>query len=193
MPYLLIMFLLCILVGVPANTSHARTDVSALFKKQCAACHGMDGSGDTELGRSLKPFPARDLRPTILSLTEIRRVLKQGSPKTGMHGREPQLSAAQIDAIATYVRSLPYQSNPQRGKFYYQNKCARCHGSDGRGVVEVGAPDLLASEMSDEGMAKVIRHGHEGTIMRGMKRELGNAAIADIITWLRLQRYGLGD
>ena len=193
MPYPLIMFLLCILVSVSANTSHAQTDAGRLFKKQCAACHGTDGSGNTELGRNLKPFPARDLRPTILSLAEIRRVLKQGSPKTGMHGREPQLSAAQIDAIAAYVRKLPYQSNVQRGRLTYMNKCARCHGGDGRRVTELGAPDLLVSEMSDEDMAKVIRYGHRGTIMGGMKRELGNAVIADMITWLRLRRYGLED
>jgi len=182
-----------ILVSIPASALHAQTDAGKLFRKQCAACHGVDGSGDTALGRSLKPFPARDLRPTILSLAEIRQVLKQGSPKTGMHGRESQLSEAQINAIAVYVRRLPYQSDVQRGRRYYLNKCARCHGSNGRGLIDFGAPDLLISEMSDEGMAKVIRNGHRGTIMGGMKRELGNAVIADIITWLRLRRYGLED
>ncbi|MFQ5581624.1 MAG: c-type cytochrome [Mariprofundaceae bacterium] len=187
--------LLFVLVSAPATatTLHAQIDASKLYEKQCAACHGMDGSGDTPLGKSLKPVPARDLRPTILTMADIRQVLKQGSPKTGMHGHESHLDVSQIDAIAAFVRSLPYQSKPQRGKRYYQNKCARCHGSNARGLSKVASPDLLISELSDEQMAKIIRDGHPGTIMGGMKRELGNAVIADIITWLRLLRYGLHD
>lgn len=41
---------LAALVAAPALQA---ADVAALWKKQCASCHGADGRGDTKLGRKL--------------------------------------------------------------------------------------------------------------------------------------------
>jgi len=164
----------------------------ALYQRECAACHGLDGAANTKLGHQLKPLPARDLRPKIMSRKEIRRVVTQGREKTGMHGRSERLSMEEIDAIVNYMLTLSYEANPKRGKEKFQHHCARCHGEDATGRSHPGAPNLMLSELSDIGMAHIIRQGHAGTIMGGFRIELSNSEIADIIVWLRLRSYGVG-
>ncbi len=186
--FLCLALILAATVGTPV---YAGTPGKALFDKECAACHGIDGAGRTELGKRLKPFPARDLRPKILSMQEIRSVLEQGRSKTSMHGHGKRLNQQQIGVLTAYVQSLPYRADRQNGQARYQQLCARCHGADAQGLAEMASPNLVLSELPDIQMAKIIREGHPGTIMGGMKQELGNADIADIIVWLRLQRYGL--
>ncbi len=173
-------------------TSVFAMDSKALYQRECAACHGADGSADTKLGRQLKPLPARDLRPKILSRTEIIRIVAQGRKRTGMHGHAARLNREEINAVADYVLTLPYQAVPKRGKEKFQHHCARCHGKDAKGRSYPGAPNLILSELSDIGMAHIIRQGHAGTIMGGFRVELSNSEIADIIVWLKLRRYGVG-
>jgi mono/diheme cytochrome c family protein len=165
-------------------------DGKSIYMRECAACHGRDGSAQTKLGKRLKP-PARDLRPKILSSKEIRRVILLGRKKTGMHARKERLTDDEISALVTFILSLPYTANPANGRRIFAGKCARCHGKHATGQGLPKAPNLLLSELSDIAMAEIIRHGHPGTVMGGMKAELSNADIADMIAWLRLLRYGL--
>jgi len=181
------LFLLVALAPAPAGA----TDGKALYQRECAACHGADGAASTRLGHQLKPLPARDLRPKILSRAEVFRTITRGREKTGMHGHGTRLSPAEISAIVDYVQSLPYRVQPERGRDRFQRYCARCHGARARGNVFPGAPDLILSERSDISMADAIRRGHAGTVMGGFRQDLSNAEIADIIAWLRLLRYGL--
>lgn len=165
-------------------------DGKAIYLRECAACHGANGAAQTELGKRLKP-PARDLRPKILSAGEIRRVVLLGREKTGMHARGKRLSEGEVTAIVAHVLALPYAANPTRGRSIYTAKCARCHGEDASGKSFPRSPNLVLSELSDIAMADIIRNGHAGTIMGGMKGELSNGDVADLIAWLRLRRYGL--
>lgn len=61
-------------------------------------------------------------------------------------GRDGVLKAAQIDDVANYVMALSGQdSDPAgagRGKALYADNCAVCHGADGAGSAEFGAPAL---------------------------------------------------
>jgi len=179
--------LLLIMVPAPAFA----VDSKALYQHECAACHGADGTANTKLGRQLKPLPARDLRPKVLSRAEIFRVVAQGRKKTGMHAHGARLKQEEMNAIVDYVQTFHYQTQPQRGKKRFQHYCARCHGNNATGRSYPGTPNLMLSELSDIGMAHVIRRGHAGTIMGGFKNELSNSEIADIIVWLKLRRYGV--
>ena len=180
-----------ILLLILAPASATATDGHVLYLHECAACHGPDGAANTRLGRQLRPLPARDLRPKILSRAEISRVITRGREKTGMHGHGARLSPAEISAIVDYVQSLPYQVQPGRGRERFRRHCARCHGAHAEGYAFPGTPNLILSERSDIGMADAIRRGHAGTVMGGFRAELSNAEVADIIAWLRLLRYGL--
>jgi len=108
-----------------------------------------------------------------------------------MHAHDIRLKKEEMTAIVNYVLTFPYQAQPGRGEKRFQHHCARCHGKDAKGRSYPGAPNLLLSELSDIGMAHVIRQGHAGTIMGGFKNELSNSEIANIIVWLKLRRYGV--
>jgi len=139
----------------------------------------------------LKPHPARDLRPKVLSVADMHNIIAHGLDKTGMHGHAQRLNPNEIDRLTKYILHFNYRARPNHGKQVFASYCSRCHGIDARGRSSLMAPNLLYSELSDIDMARIIRDGHKGTIMGGFKYELGNDSIADMIVWLRLLRYGL--
>jgi mono/diheme cytochrome c family protein len=83
-------------------------DVSALWKKNCASCHGDDGKGQTKAGKSKK---VQDLtNPEVRAKFDRDRMIK--STKEGMKsedGKElmkpygEKLSDAEIAALTDYV------------------------------------------------------------------------------------------
>lgn len=58
------------------------------------------------------------------------------------------------------------------GQRMFRAECGRCHGRDGKGNDETGAPDLttgtFASATSDEALFEVVRDGVPGTTMVGI-------------------------
>ncbi len=162
-----------------------------IFQRECMVCHGRDGSGQTDLGQKLRPLPAADLRPKILSRREIIHVIRFGRKKTGMHGHSARLTDEEINHLVDYILTLPYRAKPDEGRKVFQKNCARCHGQDGTGNQKPHIPNLVLSELSDIQMAEAIRQGHENTIMGSFKGDLSNGDIGNILAWLRLKRYGL--
>jgi len=180
--FLLLFHLTCTAAPIGGKTIYAR---------DCIACHGADGSGNTALGRALRPFPARDLRPKIMSRQDMRNIIMHGRGKTSMHAHGKGLSPIEVDRLIDYIRTFPYQARPAAGKAVFGRRCAHCHGADARGDTAFNAPDLILSDLSDTAMAKVIRQGRHGTLMGEFGHDLRNADIENILAWLRLGRYGL--
>ena len=91
-----------------ARAEDAALDVPALWKKNCASCHGDDGKGQTKAGKSKK---VQDLtNPEIRAKFDRDRMIK--STKGGMKsedGKElmkpygEKLSDAEIAALTDYV------------------------------------------------------------------------------------------
>ena len=56
------------------------------------------------------------------------------------------LSAGEIEGVASYVRSLSGLEKPgaatAAGAVTFSNNCASCHGANGKGMREFGAPNL---------------------------------------------------
>jgi len=179
------------LISIPFWASAAELSGQQIYQRDCIACHGADGAAQTALGKQIKPHPARDLRPKILSRQHLRQIIAQGIGKTGMHGHGKRLNKAAIERIIAYIFQFDYQTKPNHGNQVFEKYCARCHGLDARGMAIFKTPDLILSEYSDIEMARIMRDGHSGTIMGGFKYEIDNDAIADVIAWLRLLRYGL--
>ncbi len=76
----------------------------ALFKKQCAGCHGPNGSGQTAMGRT---FHLRDLRSQdVQNMTDpqISDVIGKGRNKMPAYGGK--LSKNQISSLVGYIRDL---------------------------------------------------------------------------------------
>ena len=83
----------------------------AHFADHCAGCHGNDGSGQTEIGRSFYP-PAPDMRaaPTqTLTDGEIFSIIEHGIRMTGMPawGTGTPEGEHQSWALVHFIRRLP--------------------------------------------------------------------------------------
>ena len=84
-------------------------DGSAIYKKECAKCHGADGSGNTKMGKKLK---CRDLSdPAVqakLTDAAIAKSIKEGVKEGGKLRMKPVkgLSEEDIAAVVKYVRGL---------------------------------------------------------------------------------------
>jgi mono/diheme cytochrome c family protein len=91
-----------VLAAALAVGSALAEDGAALFKAKCAACHGVDGKGETPVGKALKVKP---LAGTKLSAKEIEKVAAEGRPGTKMVAVKG-LSPEQLAAVAAHVKSL---------------------------------------------------------------------------------------
>ena len=84
--------------------SPALADGAAIFKAQCAKCHGDTGKSDTSVGKAMKVPPlAGDAKVQKMSDADVAAKIK-GNAKhpTAVKG----LSDADITAAATYVKQL---------------------------------------------------------------------------------------
>jgi cytochrome c oxidase cbb3-type subunit 3 len=122
----------------------------AAFGDNCAPCHGRGAQG---------AFGYPNLRDDSWlfsgTLDGIQQTIMYGiradHPKThgGMmpgFGKAGLLPADQISDVADYVLSLSGGAHDQhaaeRGAKIFAQSCAACHGPQGRGSHELGAPDL---------------------------------------------------
>jgi cytochrome c oxidase cbb3-type subunit 3 len=129
----------------------ATTGGKAIFAENCAPCHGRGGGGaagypnlnddDWLWGGTLA-----DIQKTIEFgiRADVKGTRENAMPKYGL---ENLLDAGQIDDAAEYVLSI--SGNPgtntaaiERGKALFTSQCADCHGTDGKGKQERGAPNL---------------------------------------------------
>lgn len=118
-----------------------------IFKENCAACHGTGAQGG-------KGYPNLNDDDWIWGGTvdDIYTTLKYGirspheSTRTSMmpaFGKDGLLNAQQIASVADYVLSLSSgKGGNAGGEEIYKQNCSACHGDDGRGKREFGAPSL---------------------------------------------------
>jgi predicted CXXCH cytochrome family protein len=110
------------------------------FLKRCSACHGIDGSGKTEMGSNLYPR-VPDLRGTAsqtLSDGELHYIIENGVSLTGMPawGNAQRESSGTIWNLVAFVRSMRSQTPEERAQqasitsaAHYAGSaaCAKCH------------------------------------------------------------------
>ena len=86
----------------------------ATFLRACASCHGVDGAGD---GTVVLERPARSFRDGGFSFGNtpeaLQRTIAMGIPGTPMPGFGSSLDAAELAAVADFVRSLGPPPAPQ--------------------------------------------------------------------------------
>jgi cytochrome c oxidase cbb3-type subunit 3 len=80
-----------------------------LFEKNCAFCHGADGTGKNWIGSFLQPHP-RDLTveqwAQEVTPERLRTVIRDGIPNTTMSAWRTVLTAEQIDTLVEYVMRM---------------------------------------------------------------------------------------
>jgi mono/diheme cytochrome c family protein len=93
-----------IMLGASASTGRADEDPAAVFKEQCAKCHGETGHADTPAGKTLKaPALAGDAKVAGTSLPELVKAVQENPKHKAMVSK---LSEAQISAGATRAKAL---------------------------------------------------------------------------------------
>lgn len=162
----------------------------ALFKENCASCHGMNGKV-SKLGQSLKPFPARDLTALagIVEDDELRRIVSYGIQGTAMVPKKYDLDAQQIEDVIDYIQSFERKVDLVNGKKRFGDVCSTCHGMDGRAKTGVGAKNLVYSDLSLIQTVHTIRYGRANTIMTGKRHQLTNEDIEDVANYVHELRY----
>jgi cytochrome c oxidase cbb3-type subunit 3 len=135
---------------------HVRETGRTLFADNCAVCHGVKGTGgpgfpNLAAGAWLwggdPATIAETIRIGINSTNESTRVSQMMA-----FGRDGVLTGQQVLSVGAYVRSLSGQklSEAERGRLdagkeVFTANCVVCHGDNGKGKRDVGAPDLTDS------------------------------------------------
>ena len=125
-----------------------------LFGDNCAACHGRDGRGRANYPDLTDDDWLWGGGPELIEQT-MRVGINTAHPDTRIgqmpaFGRDQMLDREQVRNAAAYVYSLtnPDYSTPENldridaGHEVFVSTCAACHGDNGQGNVDVGAPNL---------------------------------------------------
>jgi cytochrome c oxidase cbb3-type subunit III len=139
------------IVNDPQLVEFARAQGRVAFADNCAPCHGAGGGG-------AKGYPNLNDDDWLWGgkIAEIEQTIRHGA-RSGddkahqgnmpAFGRDGILKPAQISAVADFVRSLsglPTEKGADlaQGQKVFADNCALCHGADGKGNRELGAPNL---------------------------------------------------
>lgn len=139
------------------------------YMENCAPCHGAGGGGavgypnlidDEWLWGGSTDAVAHTIAYGVRNDNEDSR---QGDMPA--FGADDFLTRAEILTVAHYVRSLsgleiPEDADLAAGAVIYEDNCAGCHGDDGEGNQELGAPSLsdavwLYGQSNDEVVATI--------------------------------------
>lgn len=122
---------------------------SAAFKDNCATCHGTGASGH-------KGYPNLNDDDWLWGgkLSDIHQTIQHGIRENNLDTRMSQMPAfgkdgllkrEEIDAVVDFALSLSGEKQKEtyeRGAGIFKAQCASCHGTEGKGLREFGAPNL---------------------------------------------------
>ena len=199
----LVLFLGCSVSGCSLGSTSAASRGRELFQN-CAPCHQLDGSGNSEIGApniaGMKAWYVEG------ELTKFRAGVRgmHFNDVEGMRMRPIALSLVSEDdvkLVAAYVETMPQVRHPQllpgnaqAGAALFAATCAACHGDNGAGSKTLKAPQIagvddwyLATELRKfrSGVRGANPLDREGRLMRPMAQTLADEdAIRNVIAYI---------
>jgi cytochrome c oxidase cbb3-type subunit 3 len=167
----------------------------AAFGDNCAPCHGRGAQGFTG-------FPNLNDDDWIWggSLEAIYQTIAHGVRNGGAEARDSAmprfgldgiLERAQINDVADYVLSLsgkaPDPAAAERGKTIYADNCVSCHGEDGKGNRDLGAPNLADAIWLNGGTKAEVMRSIEtgrGGVMPAWAGRLDEATVKKLAVYV---------
>lgn len=146
----------------------------------------VEGSNSTliverEGKKYLVDLRARSIRPV------------DGAPSPAAASQVPAPQAVNQTPAPGYT--TPSQANGAQGAEgaagadVFKQKCAQCHGTDGRGIKSIGTPDFtdakLQGTLTDEQIVQTIQRGKPGTMMPAWAGKLGDQEISAVAHYVR--------
>lgn len=102
-PNLKILALICFAISF-TTPSFGQDSGADVFKAKCQVCHGGDGLGRTQIGKSLGIVSFKDPAVVKLSNSAMAAVIKSGKNK--MPSFDGKLTEAQIISVVSHIRTL---------------------------------------------------------------------------------------
>ena len=137
----------------PALADYAQRSGASAFKIACVQCHGSDAQGSQEFGYAnlsdddwLWGGTLDDIYFTITHGIRNEQDPDARFSEMPAYGALEMLTRAEIRDVANTVRSLSGlehdEAAAERGRETFEIQCAACHGMEGEGSQDLGAPAL---------------------------------------------------
>jgi cytochrome c oxidase cbb3-type subunit III len=140
--------------GNPETLAFARAVGRSAFGDNCAPCHGAGGAGAKGYANLID-----DEWLWGGKLADIETTIRHGVRSTDAKGRQgampafgrdgilqrPDIEAAADHALGLANLPVAASADRARGAKVFAENCAACHGDDGKGKREFGAPNLTDS------------------------------------------------
>jgi ubiquinol-cytochrome c reductase cytochrome b subunit len=191
-----------------------RADVARLYNDNCAACHGVDGSGK-QIRAGMPTIPDFTSMAWQMSQTELEIAHRiQDGNEPLMPAYRTKLTDQQILGLTIYVRafkeepgkeSAPVKPAPPVIKAHmpsdqlYRNFCMGCHDADGRGqamrsrgvkdIPDFTNPKLWGQADVEKRFQLAILKG-TGKLMVSMENKLGPDDAAALVNYIK--KFGEG-
>lgn len=171
---------------------------AAVFRAQCVQCHGAGGAG-VQAGGFPNLLDDEWLwggTSDAIVQTITYGIRNEDFPdarwsEMPAFGREEILTADEIDQVVQHVLHLSGQANDATmaaaGAELFLDNCAACHGDNGEGVQDFGAPALNNAVWLYGGDADTIResiHGSRFGVMPGFTERLPEAQIRAVAAYV---------
>jgi cytochrome c oxidase cbb3-type subunit 3 len=178
----------------PALREFAIAGGASAFKVNCAPCHGSGASGGPG-------FPnlndddwlwGGDLDSIHTTISHgIRFDTDADTHVSEMPAFAEMLDRSQIEQVAAYVWGLTNTpTDPARaeaGKQIFLDNCAACHGEDGKGKVDMGAPNLADAiwlkGAGEDAIARQVSTPKHG-MMPGWSARLGDTTVKELTVFV---------
>jgi cytochrome c oxidase cbb3-type subunit 3 len=180
-------------IDVLARDPNALRIGRSIFGNTCAGCHGSSARGAigypnlTDTIWHWGGSPDRVLQTVLDGREGVMPAW--GKTLTGMGGDNAVMEvSAYVRTLGTGDRALLNNYFAAQGKTMFDGICAGCHGAEGKGNPQIGAPDLTDSYWlyggSDEAIRQSISEGRHGT-MPAWRSVLGEtrARLAAAYVW----------